>query len=99
MKIVCNREQLLSAFQMAATVVPGRSPKPVLQNVRMDANEDGVTLTATDMELGIRVEVPRLEVSSTDLRARVQDGRPLRFLVPDAVLDLISARRLYREAA
>ena len=47
----------------------------------------------------IRVEVPRLEVSSTDLRARVLDGRPLRFLVPDAVLDLIAARRLYREAA
>ena len=29
-----------------------------------------------------RVEVPRLEVSSTDLRARVVDGRPLDFLVP-----------------
>ena len=29
----------------------------------------------------VRVEVPHLEVSSTDLRARVADGRPLDFLL------------------
>lgn len=42
-----------------------------------------------------RVEVPRLEVSSTDLRERVRDGRPTRYLLPDAVRDMIVARRLY----
>jgi nicotinate-nucleotide adenylyltransferase len=44
----------------------------------------------------IRVEVPRLEVSSTDLRARCVDGRPLDFLVPWAVLDVIERQSLYR---
>ena len=34
----------------------------------------------------IHVEVPRLEVSSTDLRARFVDGRPLDYLVTDPVL-------------
>jgi nicotinate-nucleotide adenylyltransferase len=43
----------------------------------------------------IRVEVPRLEVSSTDLRARCADGRPLDYLVTDEVLDVITARGLY----
>jgi nicotinate-nucleotide adenylyltransferase len=43
----------------------------------------------------LRVEVPRLEVSSTDLRARFADGRPLDYLIPDAVLDVIRRRRLY----
>jgi len=43
----------------------------------------------------IRVEVPRLEVSSTDLRARFTDGRPLDYLVTPPVLDLIRARGLY----
>jgi nicotinate-nucleotide adenylyltransferase len=43
----------------------------------------------------IRVEVPRLEVSSTDLRARCHDGRPLDYLVTDTVLDVIRARGLY----
>ena len=47
----------------------------------------------------LRVEVPRLEVSSTDLRARVRDGRPLDYLVTEPVLDIIAARRLYRNAA
>jgi nicotinate-nucleotide adenylyltransferase len=43
----------------------------------------------------IRVEVPHLEVSSTDLRARCLDGRPLDYLVTDPVLDVIRSRGLY----
>ena len=43
-----------------------------------------------------RVEVPRLEVSSTDLRARAVDGRPLDYLVPPAVISVLAERRLYR---
>ncbi len=43
----------------------------------------------------LRVEVPRLDVSSTDLRARCADGRPLDYLVTDPVLDVIRARGLY----
>ena len=42
-----------------------------------------------------RVEVPHLEVSSTDLRARVRDGRPLEFLLPPAVIAIVNARGLY----
>jgi len=42
------------------------------------------------------VETPRLEVSSTDLRARVSDGRPLDYLLTAPVLECIEARGLYR---
>ena len=42
-----------------------------------------------------RVEVPRLEVSSSDLRARFVDGRPLEYLISDEVMQVISARGLY----
>jgi nicotinate-nucleotide adenylyltransferase len=41
------------------------------------------------------VEAPRLDVSSTDLRARVADGRPLDYLLPPAVIDTIRRRHLY----
>jgi nicotinate-nucleotide adenylyltransferase len=44
-----------------------------------------------------RVEVPRLEVSSTDLRARVADGRPLDYLLSPEVIETIQARGLYRQ--
>jgi nicotinate-nucleotide adenylyltransferase len=43
----------------------------------------------------LRVESPRLEVSSTDLRARFSDGRPLDYLLTKPVLDEIYARSLY----
>ena len=42
-----------------------------------------------------RVEAPRLEVSSTDLRQRFVDGRPLDYLVASEVLSVISERGLY----
>ena len=45
----------------------------------------------------VSVEVPSLEVSSTDLRARVVDGRPLDYLVTHEVVDWIDAHGLYRE--
>ncbi len=45
---------------------------------------------------GRSLEVPRLEVSSTDLRARFADGRPLDWLVPEAVVRLAHVRGLYR---
>jgi len=48
-----------------------------------------------DLVPWIRVEVPRLEVSSTDLRARFTDGRPLDYLLTDPVLDVIQRRHLY----
>jgi len=47
----------------------------------------------------LRVEVPRLEVSSTDLRARFSDGRPLDYLLTQPVLDMIAIRQLYGTAS
>jgi nicotinate-nucleotide adenylyltransferase len=41
--------------------------------------------------------VPRVDISSTDIRARVREGRSIRYWVPDAVAEYIASRRLYRE--
>jgi nicotinate-nucleotide adenylyltransferase len=45
----------------------------------------------------VHVEVPRLEVSSTDLRARVRDGRPLDYLLTEPVLQIVRERQMYQE--
>ena len=42
-----------------------------------------------------RVPVPALDVSSSDLRARARDGRPLDVLVPPGALHVIRERGLY----
>jgi len=44
-------------------------------------------------------DMPRIDVSSSDIRRRVAEGRPIRYLVPDAVADAIGQRNLYRTAA
>jgi nicotinate-nucleotide adenylyltransferase len=41
------------------------------------------------------VEVPLMEVSSSDLRERFTDGRPVEALVPSSVIDCIRRRGLY----
>jgi nicotinate-nucleotide adenylyltransferase len=43
----------------------------------------------------VEVDVPQIELSSTDIRDRVAQGRPIEFLVPDPVRHLIEERRLY----
>jgi nicotinate-nucleotide adenylyltransferase len=43
-----------------------------------------------------RIDIPELEISSTELRQRVADGRSIRYLTPDAVVTCISERGLYR---
>ena len=64
MKVRCTKEPLLAALQSAAAVVPTRSPKPVLTNVKLEAGEGTAVLSATDLELGIRTEVEGVETSA-----------------------------------
>ncbi len=41
------------------------------------------------------VKVPNLEISSSDLRARAADGRPLDYLIPEAGVRCIRSRGMY----
>jgi nicotinate-nucleotide adenylyltransferase len=40
--------------------------------------------------------MPRIDISSSDVRRRVRDRRPIRYLVPDEVVHYIGAEGLYR---
>jgi len=64
MKITCDREKLLATFQTAASVAPSRSPKPILQNVKFEVSSERATLMATDLEVGIRLDVSGVEVET-----------------------------------
>ena len=45
------------------------------------------------------VEVPALAISSTECRARVAAGAPIRYLVPEGVREYVAKRGLYRAAS
>ena len=62
MKIKIDRESFQKIFQLASAVAPLRSPKPILQNVKLEVTPDGTKLTATDMEVGVCLTVPDVEV-------------------------------------
>ncbi len=64
MKIQCEREKLLHDFQTAAAVAPSRSPKPILQNLKLEAQKDKAILMGTDLEVGIRIEVEGIVVEA-----------------------------------
>jgi DNA polymerase-3 subunit beta len=63
MKIVCHREGLLSACQLASAAVASRDVKPILKNLKAVVTDDRCTLMATDLELGIRLDVRGIKVT------------------------------------
>jgi len=57
----------------------------------------GDRMPDTGARTGVRLlQTRRVDISSTELRARVADGRTIRGFVPDAVAAYIAERRLYR---
>ena len=62
MKAMCQREGLLAASQLASAAVPAKDLKPILKNLKAVAGEGRCTLIATDMEVGIRLDVQGLTI-------------------------------------
>ena len=61
-------------------------------------NRPGADRPSELAEAGWRVAevtVPNLEISSTDLRARAAEGRPLDYLIPEAGVRCIRSRGMY----
>jgi DNA polymerase-3 subunit beta len=54
MKVICNRGALLEALTVTGNVVATRTPKPVLQCIKLSAEDNALTLSGTDLEVAIR---------------------------------------------
>jgi len=62
MKVQFNRAALAEALGLLTSVVPGRTPKPVLRCVRIIADEKEVRIFATDLEVGINYLVSEVQI-------------------------------------
>jgi nicotinate-nucleotide adenylyltransferase len=61
------------------------------------ATRPGYDIAAFDAHPNVTaMHIPALAISSSDIRARVRDGRPIRFLVPEGVESYIRKEELYR---
>jgi len=75
-----------------ATFIAATRPGYDLEAARR-AHEDAETRFTIEY-----VEVPALAISSTDIRHRVRERRPIRYLTPEPVVSYVAKHGLYREA-
>lgn len=79
-------------FRGLATFIAATRPGYDLAEARRVHAEE---LARMDIQF---IEVPALAISSTDVRDRVAEKRPIRYLVPEAVAAYIHKYGLYRES-
>lgn len=65
MKLHCHRPSLLAAFQVVGGIVPTRTPREILKNVKLQVADGAATLIGTDQEVGIRYKVPGVETDAS----------------------------------
>lgn len=58
MKFVVEKDYLLSALTVVEKFVPSKSPIPLLSGIRFIASHDFLSLSATDLDLGIEHKIP-----------------------------------------
>lgn len=63
MKITCSTGALLAAVQGVMPAIASRSTTPILVNLKMVAEGDGLILMGTDTEVGIRYKLLGVDVS------------------------------------
>lgn len=64
MQLTCQRNSLTTAFQTVAGVVPTRTTKDILKNVKLQVGGGKATLIGNDSEIGMRCEVPDVKSDS-----------------------------------
>src|ERR1035437_10584603 len=58
MEFTVNKSDLVRELSLSQGVVEKKTTIPILSNVLLEAADDRLTLTATDLELGIRCSCP-----------------------------------------
>lgn len=78
-------EEIPALAHLVGVTRPGH---PLQTPADLGLADDAVTL----------VQIPALAISSSDCRARVAAGEPIRYLVPDGVAEYVAEHGLYRGA-
>ena len=65
MKISCSRSELRDALRVVAGVIDPRNIKPILKDIHIRTADDGIEVSATDLEVGIKYLVRDVEIDET----------------------------------
>jgi DNA polymerase III subunit beta len=58
MRFTITRQNLHQALTAVSASIPARTTLPVLSNILFEATSDGVRMSGTDLDVGVRVQVP-----------------------------------------
>ncbi|MFO0980536.1 MAG: hypothetical protein U1E76_02125 [Planctomycetota bacterium] len=57
MRFLVARKPFLEALTLAGSVAPSRSSKPILQDLKITATEQGIDVVGTDLDIGVAVRM------------------------------------------
>jgi nicotinate-nucleotide adenylyltransferase len=95
---------LILGGDQALSLPSWRDPRRVLDLAvpaiaeRVDAKREAIMARLAELDAADRavfIDMPRLDVSSSLIRSRAAEGKPIRYLVPDKVANFIGAQSLY----
>lgn len=81
--------ELLTICKFIAVTRPGFDKRDLEQKIGEISSKYNVEI--------ICIEVPLLAISSTDIRERCKNGKPIKYLLPEAVEEYIANNELYKE--
>jgi DNA polymerase III subunit beta len=88
MKVICNRGALSDALVLTGNVVAARTPKPILQCLKLTAEDNALTIAATDLEVAIRYRDEQVQVENPGTILLPADK--LRDIVRESIDDTLS---------
>lgn len=86
-----NKKEIVNLAKFIAATRPGYDIS------RIKDLKSNLFKSREDADTGVYVmEIPALAISSTDIRKRVKEGRPINYLVPEGVNNYIIKHGLYK---
>ncbi len=87
MKVKLNKDSFQQALALVTSIVPARTPKPILHCIKFTAEEDSVLFSATDLEVGINCRITQVQVDEPGQAVLPADK--LNSIVRESVDDVI----------
>lgn len=83
-----NKDKLLENFPIIVGARPRYRDRARDSMIKKFANEHGAKVQ--------KIHMPKIDISSTDIKNRLAAGRSIRYMVPDDVINYIQTEKLYR---
>jgi nicotinate-nucleotide adenylyltransferase len=94
--MLCDLPQWRDAARVCELAIPVAVARAGFDVIDYDGLRDIATADRIDVMRRHHVQMPRIEISATDLRQRVAAGRSIRYQVPRAIEMYIEMHSLYR---